>query len=92
MSASYYALIRRHDNGRLSAWVPDIPDVTASGSIEEEVIRELTRSARRHLQEADNKGVPRPVARRLDQLMTNEVEDHHRCVLLVLTVDNTRQP
>jgi predicted RNase H-like HicB family nuclease len=56
MNATYYALIRRHDDGRLSAWIPDIPDVMASGLSEEEVIQELSRGARRHLQETDERG------------------------------------
>lgn len=92
MNASYYALVQSDDDGGYSAWIPDIPGITAAGPSEKEAIRELSRCARRYLQEIDEKGLPRPTARGLDQLVSMNTGNHYRCVLLVLTTRAFSRP
>lgn len=85
MDACYYSLIRRAEDGRFVAWVPDLPGVTAAGSSEDEVLRELSRSARERLHEMIIKGLPLPATSPVDELPHGDRAGRYRRLLLILS-------
>ncbi len=84
MDACYYSLIRRTEDGRVVAWVPDLPGIAATGSRQDEVIRELSRSAREYLHEISDMGLPLPAARPPDELPYDDPVSRCRRLLLIL--------
>lgn len=84
MDACYYSLIRRTQHGSLVAWVPDLPGITASGVAEDQVIRELSRSARLLLQKMIAKGLPLPAPSPADELPLGDRQGQYRRLLLIL--------
>lgn len=85
MDVCYYSLIRRSDDGRFVASVPDLPGVTASGASEAEALRELSRTAREHLRDRSANGLPPPAASPPDALPQDDPVGWHRRLLLILS-------
>jgi predicted RNase H-like HicB family nuclease len=85
MDACYYSLIRRARDGRFVAWIPDIPGITAVGPDEDQVIRELSRSARECLHKIVRKGLPPPATSPADDLPLGDHIGLYRRVLLILS-------
>lgn len=85
MDVCYYSLMRRAEDGRIVAWVPDLPGITVTGSREDEVLRELSRSARECLHEMNVKGLPVPAATPPDELPYDDPVGRYRRLLLILS-------
>jgi predicted RNase H-like HicB family nuclease len=85
MDTSYYSLIRKAEDGRFVAWVPDLPGVTAAGPNEDEVLRELSRSAREFLCKMIAKGLPLPATSPVDELPLGDRAGRYRRLLLILS-------
>lgn len=85
MDTCYYALVRKAQDGRFVAWVPDLPGVTAAGPSEDEVVRELSRSARELLRVMLIKGLPPPATSPVDKLPLGDHAGRYRRLLLILT-------
>ena len=84
MDISYYSLIRRTMDGLLVGWVPDLPGVTASGLVEEEILRELSCAAKDLLRKIASKGLPKPRSSPADALPFGDRHGPYRRLLLVL--------
>ena len=85
MEHCYYSLIRRALDGVLVGWIPDLPGVTASSMLEEEITRELARGARELLDKMTSKGLPLPKPSPADALPIGDRVGRYRRLLLVLT-------
>ncbi|WP_395713182.1 hypothetical protein [Reyranella sp.] len=84
MDSRYYSLIRCTKEGLLVGWVPDLPGVTASSFVEEDVVRELSRSAGELLQKIAGKGLPTPRPSPADALPFGDHHGPYRRLILVL--------
>ena len=84
MDTSYFSIIERADDGSFTAWVPDLPGVTADGASEEEVLQRVFRSARECLRNLVVAGQPLPKARPLEELPQRR-EREFRHLLLVIS-------
>ena len=84
MEFRYYSLIRSTREGLLVGWVPDLPGVTASSFVEEDVVRELSRDARDLLRKIARKGLPTPRSSPADSLPFGDHHGPYRRLLLVL--------
>lgn len=85
MDACYYSLIRRAPDGQLVGWVPDLPGVTASGTAEEEILRDLSRVARELLAKMLSKGLPPPKPSQAGELPLGDHVGRYRRLLLILS-------
>lgn len=85
MNNCYYSLIRRTQDGELVGWVPDLPGVQASGRVEDEIIRELSRLARDLVARITSRGLALPRPSRTDSLPLGDRQGRYRRLLLVLT-------
>ena len=84
LDACYYSLIERAEDGRFLGWIPDLPGATASGRTEDEVVQQLSRSARQQLHEFILNGRPAPAARPVDALPSSEGRREVRRLLLII--------
>jgi predicted RNase H-like HicB family nuclease len=82
--ACYYSLIERTEDGRFFGWVPDLPETTAEGLTEQDVIRQLSRLAQERLHDLLMQGQSPPRARSADDLPEAEGERAHRRLLLII--------
>lgn len=83
LDASYYSLIERTKDGRLTAWVPDLPSVMITGDTEE-VIRTLSQTIRQCVREMVINGELVPKVRPIDQLSRESGERRiHRHLLMI---------
>jgi predicted RNase H-like HicB family nuclease len=85
MDARYYSLIRRTRDGLFVGWIPDLPGVTASAVTEDEVIHELSRSARELLNKMTRKGLSFPASSPVDELALGDHLGLYRRLLLILS-------
>ncbi len=84
LDASYYSLIERTEDGRFTAWVPDLPGVAITGNTEEEVIRTLSQTIRQCVRELVINGKPVPKPSPVDQLSRGSGEHEiHRLLLMI---------
>lgn len=84
LDACYYSLIERADDGRFMGWVPDLPDATASGRTEDEVVHQLSQTTRRCLHDLLMSGRQPPPARPAEQLPSSEGRQEIRRLLLII--------
>lgn len=84
MDTCYFSIIDRADDGSFTAWVPDLPGVTADGATEQEVLQRVFRNARKCLRNLIVTGQPLPEARPLEELPKRD-EREFRCLLLVIS-------
>jgi predicted RNase H-like HicB family nuclease len=83
MDISYFSIIERADDGSFTAWVPDLPGVTADGATEEEVLRRVFRNARECLRNLIVIGQPLPEARPLEELPQRHEREFRRLLLII---------
>jgi len=79
----YFSIIERADDGCFTAWVPDLPGVTADGETEAEVLRRVFRSARECLRNLIVISQPLPEARPLEELPQRQEREFRRLLLVV---------
>ena len=60
MDTCYFSIIERADDGSFTAWVPDLPGVTADGATEAEVLHRVFHNARECLRNLIVTGQPLP--------------------------------
>ncbi|MDP2332453.1 MAG: type II toxin-antitoxin system HicB family antitoxin [Reyranella sp.] len=84
LDACYYSLIERAEDGRFLGWIPDLPGATASGRTEDEVVQQLSQSARQQLHDLLMSGQPPPPARPVDALPPSEGRREVRRLLLII--------
>jgi predicted RNase H-like HicB family nuclease len=83
MDTSYFSIIERADDGSFTAWVPDLPGVTADGATEEEVLQRVFRNARECLRHLIVIGQPLPEARPLEELPQRHEREFRRLLLII---------
>ena len=84
-TACFYSLIERTADCDFAGKVPDLPEVTATGSTEDEVIRRLTQNLRMHLEGIVDRGLPMPAPRSADEFLRgNELRPSQRLLLLIV--------
>ena len=83
MENCYYSLIRRAQDGLMVGWIPDLPGVTASGLVEDDVIRDLSRGARALLEKMIDKGLAPPKPSPSGELPLGDHFGRYRRLLLV---------
>lgn len=83
MDTCYFAIIERIDDGSFTAWVPDLPGVTADGATEEEVLQRVFRNARECLRNLIVTGQPLPAARPLEELPQRHAREFRRLLLVI---------
>ena len=83
MDTCYFSIIERTDDGGFSAWVPDLPGVTAYAATEDEVLRHVFRNARECLRNLIVTGQPLPAARPLDELPRGDGRAFRRLLLVI---------
>ncbi len=84
LDACYYSLIERAEDGRFLGWIPDLPGATASGRTEDEVLRQLSESARQRLHDFLMSGQQPPPARPAEELPPSEGRREVRRLLLII--------
>jgi predicted RNase H-like HicB family nuclease len=85
MDACYYSLIRRAPDAQLVGWIPDLPGVTASGTAEEDILRDLSRVARALLAKILSKGLAPPEPSQAVELPLADHVGRYRRMLLILS-------
>ena len=81
--ACFYSLIERTADREFAGRVLDLPEVTARGPIEDEVIRRLTQNLRRHLEGMIDRGLSIPAPRPAEEfLQGNHLQPSQRLLLL----------
>ncbi len=83
MDTNYFSIIERADDGSFTAWVPDLPGVTADGATEEEVLQRVFRNARECLRNLIVTGQPLPEARPLEELPQHHEREFRRLLLII---------
>jgi predicted RNase H-like HicB family nuclease len=83
MNTSYFSIIERVDDGFFTAWVPDLPGVTAEGATVEEVLQRVFRNARECLRNLIVTGQPLPEARPLEELQQRHEREFRRLLLII---------
>jgi predicted RNase H-like HicB family nuclease len=85
MESCYYSLIRRARDGQMVGWIPDLPGITASSQVEDDVIRELTQAARVLLAKMIDKGLSLPKPSPSGELPLGDHFGRYRRLLLVFS-------
>lgn len=85
MDTCYYSIIERTEDGGFSAWVPDLPGVTADGATEEEVLHRLFRNVRECLRSLIVSGYPVPEVRSLEEVPRRDRAREFRRLLLIIS-------
>ena len=83
MDTCYFSIIERTDDGSFTAWVPDLPGVSADGATEEEVLQRVFGNARECLRNLIVTGQPLPEARPLDELPQRDHREFRRLLLII---------
>lgn len=83
MDTCYFSIVERADDGSFTAWVPDLPGVTADGATEEEVLQRVFRQARACLRNLIVTGQPLPEARHVEELPKRNKREFRRLLLIV---------
>lgn len=83
MDTCYFSIIERAEDGSFTAWVPDLPGVTADGATEEEVLQRVFSNARMCLRNLIVTGQPLPEARPLEELPQREAREFRRLLLII---------
>ena len=83
MDTCYFSIIERTDDGSFTAWVPDLPGVSADGATEEEVLQRVFRNARECLRNLIITGQPLPEARPLEDLPQRAKREFRRLLLVI---------
>lgn len=83
MDTCYFSIIDRADDGSFTAWVPDLPGVTADGATEQEVLQRVFRNARKCLHNLIVTGQPLPEARPLEELPKRDEREFRRLLLVI---------
>lgn len=83
MDTCYFSIIERTEDGSFTAWVPDLPGVTADGATEEEVLQRVFRNARECLRNLIVTGQSPPEARPLEELPQRDRREFRRLLLII---------
>ena len=83
MDTCYFSIIERTDDGSFTAWIPDLPGVTADGATEEEVLQRMFREARACLRNLIVNGQPLPEARHIEELPKRSKREFRRLLLII---------
>jgi hypothetical protein len=66
-------------------WIPDLPGISASGMLEDDIIRELSKGARALLDTMIDKGMPPPKPSEAGELPLGDHRGRYRRLLLVFS-------
>ena len=85
MENCYYSLIRHSQDGLMIGWIPDLPGITATGAVEEDIMHSLWDDARVLLDKMINKGLPPPKPTPVEDLPLGDHRGRYRRLLLVFS-------
>ena len=83
MDTCYFSIIERTEDGSFSAWVPDLPGVTADGTTEQEVLQRVFHNARECLRSLVVTGQSLPTARPVEELPQRDEREFRRLLLII---------
>lgn len=83
MDTCYFSIIERTGDGSFTAWVPDLPGVSADGATEEEALQRVFGNARTCLRNLIVTGQPLPEARPIDELPRRAEREFRRLLLII---------